>query len=346
VTYSSIGSYPARLRVTDDGDPEKSAETIVTVSVTTPPVAPTADADGPYVFCEAWKPWFLDGRNSVNPDEGQHEPGPYPGDTIQSYAWDLNGDGQFDDAFGPTPHVTAFFSGLGPGSYLVYLKVTDTTAASYPSSGFGNLSDTATAQVFVLASADAQCACVTLTAAPLLKQVQLAWTDYPGAASYNVYRGTISGGPYLKVANVATTSFTDSPGGLDQVYYYVVRPAALNGDEYCQSNEASAEPLHPPPTTSVTLTNMSNLNRYYYYLAATSESFGSMQLQLWVRDTGSSMVVGPIPNKSIVYIRENMTSASSRDGNATVKKLILCKGQAEVWATDPIGQSSPVVQVP
>ncbi|MBE7501894.1 MAG: PKD domain-containing protein [Verrucomicrobiales bacterium] len=70
VTFSAIGNYPVKLRVTDNGTPEQSAETIVVVRITEPPVAPTADANGLTLRPQA-QPWFLDGRWSRNPDDGQ-----------------------------------------------------------------------------------------------------------------------------------------------------------------------------------------------------------------------------------------------------------------------------------
>jgi len=215
----------------------------VIVQVSTPPLAPTADADGPYVFCPQAQPWFLDGTGSVNPDEGESEPG-QPGDSIQSYEWDLDGDGEFDDAIGAQPDVTAFFTGKGVGGYVIQLKVTDTTATSFPSSGFGDLSDTDSAQVSVKDATDEACSCVDdLAARAKLDKTQLTWTD-SGAASYNVYRATTSGGPYLLIANTTSTYSTYLDSGLSTgtTYYYVVREAALNGDETCQSNEASATP--------------------------------------------------------------------------------------------------------
>lgn len=347
-SFTALGEFPIRLRVTDNNSPPKSAETTVMVRILTPPLAPTADADGPYVFCNSWIPWRLDGRRSLNPDEGRseaHDP-PYPGDTIAEYAWDLDGDGQFDDATGSNPDVTAFFQGLGPGSHLVYLRVTDTTATSYPGSQMGDLSDVGTAQVFVLPDGDSGCACIELEAKAQTKQVELTWTLDPGAASYNVYRGTSAGGPYQWVASAAVPPYTDKPGVLNRTYYYVVRPAALNGDEFCQSNEASAEPLHPVPTATVTPANVSNLKRYYWTLAATSPSFGRMQLLMYVADTASPLVVGPIPNGSIVYVRTGLAAASERPGSGSVARMILLKGSARVWAQDPIGQKSLEIVIP
>ncbi len=243
-SFPALGNYPVTLRVTDDATPEDSDDTIVIVRITIPPIAPTANADGPYVFCPQAQPWFLDGTGSVNPDEGLSEPGK-PGDTIQSYAWELNGDNAFDDAFGAQPDVTAFLTALGTGDHLIQLKVTDTTATSFPSSNFGDLSDTDSAQVSVKAANDAACACISdLTARAKDGKIQLVWSD-SGASSYNVYRSTTSGGPYSLVANTTSTYSTYLDTGLSNgtTYYYVVRPAALNGDEQCQSNEVGATPV-------------------------------------------------------------------------------------------------------
>jgi len=244
VSFAALGDYTIKLLVTDNGTPEKAAATIVIVRVTTPPVAPTADAGGPYIFCPQAKPWYLDARGSVNPDEGACEAGGNPPDTIQQYAWDLDGDAQFDDAFGPVVDVSAFFTALGPGNYLVQLRVTDTTATSFPSSGYPDLTDTDSAQVFVREGTSPDCACIdNLTARAKDRKIQLVWT-HTGAASYNVYRSTTSGGPYLFIANTTSTYSTYLDTGLvnGTRYYYVVREAALNGDELCQSNEASAIP--------------------------------------------------------------------------------------------------------
>lgn len=241
-SFPALGNYPVTLRVTDDGSPEKAATTTVMVNVSIPPLAPTANAGGPYNFCPQTTPWFLDGTASVNPDEGQFEPG-HPGDTIQAYEWDLTGNGQFNDAFGAQPDVTAAMQALGVGSHLVQLRVTDTTSTSFPSSGQPDLSSTAGAQVFVRDNADPACACITnLAARAKSGKIQLTWTAYPGATSYNVYRSTISGGPYAKIANTTSTYSTYLDGSVinGTTYHYVVRAAALNGNELCQSNQASA----------------------------------------------------------------------------------------------------------
>jgi hypothetical protein len=246
VSFGSLGSYPVSLKVTDNSG--KTATTTVTVLVTVPPVAPTANAGGPYNFCPG-KNWFLDGRGSINPDEGQSEP-TKPANTIIEYSWDLPPGGSFGDAYGATPDVTAYFTGLGAGSYVVQLRVTDNTAVSFPSSGMGNLSDTDSAQVFVRIATDPACACVSnLAARPKPGKADLTWTWRANAHHYNVYRGTVNGGPYLKIGVVSSAGlpntgvYADSGLTNGGTYYYIVREAAANNDELCQSNQAMAKPV-------------------------------------------------------------------------------------------------------
>jgi PKD domain len=239
-SFPALGNYTVRLRVTDDGTPAKTD--VTTVHITLPPVGPTASAGGPYVFCPQSKPWFLDGTGSVNPDEGQHE-GMLPGDTIVEYAWELDGDNDFNDAFGPSPDVTAFLEALGPGSRNIQLRVKDRTGTSFPSSPLGDLTGLDLTQVSVLSGTDARCVCVDdLAARPKSGKIQLTWTS-TGAHHYNIYRGTVSGGPYLKIGSVVTSyaTYLDAAVVNNTTYYYVIRPAAANDDELCQSNQASGK---------------------------------------------------------------------------------------------------------
>lgn len=340
-TFGATGNYPVKLRVRDSATSPATAESVVTIVVDTPPLPPTADADGPYTFCASIAKWFLNGYSSTNPDEGQSEPG-QPADTIVEYAWDLDGDLDYNDAFGPAPDVKAFFAGYSSGSYLIALRVTDNTALAYPSSGFPNLASTSTSEIRIVDEADAECSCIVLTATPLVKDVRLDWSEYPGAHHYNVYRGSAAGGPYLWVGSSETLTYTDSPGVLNQVHHYVVRPAEANGDNICQSNEASAEPLHPAPVAACVPSPQSNLGKFYYRLGATSESFGRAQLQIFVGDTLSGLVAGPYTDQNIVRIR-NASAATVRPGTGGIAALITVKGQAKVWAKDPIGQIGNVI---
>ncbi|RLJ18330.1 hypothetical protein DJ031_11765 [bacterium endosymbiont of Escarpia laminata] len=83
-TYAEDGIYT----VTDDEG--ASGSDTLQIGVDAANVGPTADAGGPYVINEG-NGITLDGSASNDPDSG-----PQP----MSYAWDLDGDGQYDDATG------------------------------------------------------------------------------------------------------------------------------------------------------------------------------------------------------------------------------------------------------
>jgi len=68
--------------------------------------------------------------------------------------------------------------------------------------------------------------------------VSLTWESCPGANTYNLYRSTIHGGPYTRIATGITgTIFTDSKVSQNQTFYYVAT-AVSGGQESGYSNEA------------------------------------------------------------------------------------------------------------
>jgi hypothetical protein len=134
-----VGGYPdtgadysetVTLRVTDE-DGVQDTDTMK-VNITSQNVPPIADAGGPY-FGQVGQPITFDGSGSYDPNE---PPDPL-NDSIVLYEWDLDGDGQYDDATG----VTATKTWNTPHSGSIGLKVTD----SY------GLSDTASAEYTTVA---------------------------------------------------------------------------------------------------------------------------------------------------------------------------------------------------
>lgn len=60
-------------------------------------------------------------------------------------------------------------------------------------------------------------------------------------AGYNVYRSTISGGPYVRVASrVPDASYTDTIVRSGETYFYVVTAVDQSNQESKYSNEARA----------------------------------------------------------------------------------------------------------
>ncbi len=73
--------------------------------------------------------------------------------------------------------------------------------------------------------------------------VDLTWDTSTGAVSYNIYRGTVSGGPYPTMINTSpdsTTAYTDSTVVSGTTYYYVVTAVNASSEESGYSNQATA----------------------------------------------------------------------------------------------------------
>jgi hypothetical protein len=79
--------------------------------------------------------------------------------------------------------------------------------------------------------------------APSSHSAALSWTDgSSGITGYNVYRGSVSGGPYSKINSAldAIAAYTDDSVLAGQTYYYVTTAVDGSGGESGYSNEAQA----------------------------------------------------------------------------------------------------------
>ncbi|MBS3804677.1 MAG: tandem-95 repeat protein [Oleiphilaceae bacterium] len=276
-SFPELGQYPVSLRVTDDSETPLLATALVTVSVDTPPLEPTADAGGPYLFCPQNQPWFVDGSGSVNPDDGLSETG-QPEDRIIGWDWNLDNDLGFDDGSGERIDVTDQFANRGPGDYLVRLKVTDNTRNAFPSSGRENLTDTSVTQVRIRDEADAACNRLTdFAARAKMTKVQLIWSD-SGAPSYGIFRSEQAGGPYERIATTDSrySTYLDLGRELDTTYFYVVSELGTNGQPTSRSREVSVTPTarrlnarnRPPAITSSPVITASEDVPYEYTVTA------------------------------------------------------------------------------
>jgi fibronectin type 3 domain-containing protein len=73
--------------------------------------------------------------------------------------------------------------------------------------------------------------------------VSLSWTASTSSViGYNVYRSTISGGPYTLITGSPNggITYTDTAVQAGVTYFYVVTAVDANGNESAFSNEASA----------------------------------------------------------------------------------------------------------
>ncbi len=79
-----------------------------------------------------------------------------------------------------------------------------------------------------------------------LNKADLVWTCVPGNVTYNIYRGTTSGGPYALVQSGYTSSYctyADFNLTLGTKYFWRVTSVDQAGTESLYSNEVSATPL-------------------------------------------------------------------------------------------------------
>jgi VCBS repeat-containing protein len=95
-TYGEVGGHTVALRVTDDSMPPQAD--VATVAVGVSAAAPTASAGGPYSIAEGLA-LTLTATAGTGAGAGC-------GNRIEAYAWDLDGDEDFDDASGATLQLT------------------------------------------------------------------------------------------------------------------------------------------------------------------------------------------------------------------------------------------------
>jgi PKD repeat protein len=119
---ATMRDYIVTLTVVDDSDPALTDVDTAVVHITAPPWPPVADANGPYTTFPCWS-ITLDGSGSYDPN-GELYPDPsHPWHSeIVSWEWDLDNDGEYDDATGET----TTWSNCMLGVYIVGLRVTNT----------------------------------------------------------------------------------------------------------------------------------------------------------------------------------------------------------------------------
>jgi fibronectin type 3 domain-containing protein len=167
-----------------------------------------------------------------------------PGGTLASPVQTFNCTGlTFTVSTGATPSQSCVLdwsvgAAATPGVYTVEIGVYDSTGVN---NNYWNPSA-------LLITVSAPPATPTgLTATGGNASVTLNWTASSGATSYNVYRGTTSGGENATpiITGITATTFTDTTVTNNTTYYYEV--AAVNSTGISnKSNEASATPSAPP----------------------------------------------------------------------------------------------------
>lgn len=101
----------------------------------------------------------------------------------------------------------------------------------------------------------------------------------------------------------------------------------------------------PPSVTCTQTTKCSNLARYYRELRASSDCYDPKDLDIWVGDTATpGFIAGPFKDEDVVRISKAATATVKPGTTPCVAAIITVKGQATMWAVDPLGETgTPVV---
>lgn len=132
-------------------------------------------------------------------------------------------------------------TGVSSGSTLASGQAVTLSATFDPAA-----SGSATGSITVTSNASNSPTVIALSGtgvAPASYSVLLSWTASSSSViGYNVYSGTVSGGPYTKLTStpVTTTSYTDSSVQPGNTYYFVVTAVNSEDQESAYSGQASA----------------------------------------------------------------------------------------------------------
>jgi beta propeller repeat protein len=287
-TWGAEGTYPIALMVQDDSEfhlwsTEASRTTVVVVGNHDP----VAHPNGPYETLVG-QAIVLDGSGSSDPDEPV-------GDFVASYQWDLDNDGDYDDAVGPNPT----FMQVTAASYTVRLKVTDTLGAT------GTDWTTVTVKTpLVVTTNDATS--IATTSATLNGELTSLGTADNVMVSF--LWGTTAGGPYPNETTsqdmTSTGAFSVDLTGLTPgtTYYYKAK-AVGNGTSYGDEKSFTTTTTPPAVTTndaSNVTTTSATLNGHLTSLGTASSVTVSF---LWGTTAG-----GPYPNETT---GQDMTSTGA-----------------------------------
>jgi fibronectin type 3 domain-containing protein len=135
-----------------------------------------------------------------------------------------------------------------------------------------------------------------LTATAGNAKVVLSWSASDGATSYNIYRGTVSGGETLLKSGVTGTSFTNTGLTNGKTYFYEVTAVNSAGGS-ARSTEMSAKPQGLPAITKLSTTAgpTSGGNKITIYgsglTGATGVYFGGVAATSFTVNTNGSITV-------------------------------------------------------
>jgi hypothetical protein len=268
---------------------------------------PVANAGGPYTTLPG-KGLTLDGSASFDPDA--------PADHIVDYLWDINNDGDFTDASGPSPVISdAQIIAIGGNHvelvFIIYLKVTDTSGA---------ISDAAQTTIRIYNDPPNT---IPVVADPSNQTPTISWTynDVNGhpQAQYEVEVWTGPNGSGNKVWDPAVgtgtgTSVVYAGSELTPHVIYYARVRAYDGYNWGEWSYTSWVYNAPPTTNPVVVTNQSSSTPTigWTYNDANGDPQAQYEVEVWTGSGGTGTnfwdpAVGTGTATSVVYAGSELT---------------------------------------
>ncbi|MEM7132441.1 MAG: PKD domain-containing protein [Chloroflexota bacterium] len=208
--YLDPAVYIVEVCVTDD-DGDVGCDTLTITVSALPNAPPDANAGGPYSNDEG-SVVTLDGTGSSDTDDG----------TIVSYEWDLDNDGEYDDASGITATVTFDDN----GTYIIGLRIMDDEGAIA----------TAVADITIANLAPTLVAGAQQTVA--ITQLVTVSASYVDAGSLDTHTATIEWGDGTSEAGIISGS--NGTGNVAGTHQYVNEGTYTVAIELCDNGNACA----------------------------------------------------------------------------------------------------------
>jgi WD40 repeat protein len=208
-------------------------------------------------------------------------------------------------SFDVAPDGQTYVYGMSPGLVVVARN-------PYPPSGGGQLTAPA----------------VTATATSA-SEVRVEWTTVQGAASYTVARSH-DGGPFERIADVTTTSFTDRSVSADTTYLYKV--AALAADApYSKADAATTVDFAPSTLTTGTRISRAHIQQLRTAINAMRRSAGMAPATF----TDATLTTAtPVKAAHVQEIREHLDAARAALGltSMSLSDPVLATGATRIKA--------------
>ena len=161
-------------------------------------------------------------------------------------------------------------------------------------------------------------------------QVQLTWSALAGAVSYNVYRGTISGGESATplATGLNTPAYTDTAVTNGQVYYYTVTAFnPLLGGESPPSTEANAEPRFETTSTAYQTAILAAQPVAYWRLNETNGTTAYDQMGLRNGSYAANVALGRTGPRPPDFLGFDVTNTAAQfTNNLTNSWVIILSG--------------------